>query len=198
MVTDSSTPAERARPAVFLDRDGTINVEKNYLFKYEEWEWIAGAQDSIARLNKLGFLVVVVTNQAGIARGLYQERDVERLHQLISAELKESGAAIDAFYFCPHHPDFGGTCICRKPSSGMILEAARDLHIDLSRSWMVGDKISDIEAGHAAGISTVLVRTGYGENESQDTAVSVADFIVDSIREAVETIATSIDYRFST
>jgi len=192
MVADSYTPARRARPAVFLDRDGTINVEKNYLYRYEEWEWIAGAQDAIARLNKLGFLVVVVTNQAGIARGLYKERDVERLHQLIAVELKESGASIDAFYFCPHHPDFTDACNCRKPSSGMILEAARNLHIDLSRSWMVGDKISDIEAGHAAGISTILVRTGYGENESQDTAVSVADFIVDSIMEAVETIATSV------
>ena len=138
MVTDSYTPARRARPAVFLDRDGTINVEKNYLYRYEEWEWIAGAQDAIARLNKLGFLVVVVTNQAGIARGLYQEQDVERLHQLIAAELKESGATIDAFYFCPHHPDFTDACSCRKPSSGMILEAARNLHIDLSRSWMVG------------------------------------------------------------
>jgi len=192
MVADSYTPTRRARPAVFLDRDGTINVEKNYLYRYEEWEWIAGAQDAIARLNKLGFLVVVVTNQAGIARGLYKERDVERLHQLIAVELKESGASIDAFYFCPHHPDFTDACNCRKPSSGMILEAARNLHIDLSRSWMVGDKISDIEAGHAAGISTILVRTGYGENESQDTAVSVADFIVDSIMEAVETIATSV------
>ena len=153
-----------SRRAVFLDRDGTINVEKNYLHRMEDWEWIPGAVDAIRELNHAGYLVIVVTNQAGIARGMYSEEDVRTLHRTIDSELAGRDAHIDAYYYCPHHPDHGGriSCDCRKPAPGMILRAARDWDIDLSRSYMVGDKPADMEAGLAAGVTPIVVATGYG------------------------------------
>lgn len=159
--------SKKLQPAIFLDRDGTINVEKNYLYRFEDWEWISGAQAAIARLNKAGFLVVVVSNQAGVARGLYTELDVMRLHEQISADLERNGGKIDAFYYCPHHPEYGDNrdCDCRKPSPGMLLEAARTMNIDLAKSWMIGDKLTDLLAARIAGVKGVLVKTGYGTHE---------------------------------
>jgi len=179
---------KKLRPAIFLDRDGTINVEKNYLYRFEDWEWIPGAQAAIARLNRAGFLVVVVSNQAGIARGFYTEQDVMSLHERVLVDLNGSGGNIDAFYYCPHHPEHGDNrgCDCRKPSPGMLLEAARTLNIDLSKSWMIGDKAIDIQAGQLAGVSTILVRTGYGEGESG--RASGAKFVVDSLYDATERV----------
>ena len=155
-------------PAVFLDRDGTLNVEQNYLHQIGDWKWIEGAQEAIRRFNQAGFKVVVVSNQAGIARGMFGADDVEKLHAFVSTELQAIGAWIDAFYYCPHHPEFGNdrTCSCRKPAPGMLFRAADDLVIDLSRSWMIGDKLTDVEAGRAADLSTILVRTGYGHSEA--------------------------------
>jgi len=159
--------AKKLRPAIFLDRDGTINVEKNYLYRFEDWEWIPGAQAAIARLNRAGFLVVVVSNQAGIARGLYTEQDVMSLHERVLVDLYGNGGNIDAFYYCPHHPEHGGNraCDCRKPRPGMLLEAARALNIDLAKSWMIGDKLIDLLAARVAGVKGVLVQTGYGTHE---------------------------------
>lgn len=151
--------------AVFLDRDGTLNVDKGYVHRIEDWEWIPGAIDAIAALKKAGFLVIVVTNQAGIARGYYDEADVINLHARINEELKGHGAVIDGFYYCRHHPEFGIVCKCRKPMPGLIYEASRNLDIDLGRSWLVGDKASDIQAGLAAGVKSILVLTGYGNKE---------------------------------
>ena len=156
------------KKAVFLDRDGTINIEKNYLVRFEDWEFIDGAVEAIKGLQKLGFLVVVVTNQAGIARGFYKSSDVERLHNTVNALLKERGCCIDAFYFCPHHPDISAKCDCRKPAPGMILRAADELGIDLSHSYMVGDKIIDVLAGIHAGVCPIMVKTGYGMQEETD------------------------------
>ena len=155
------------RPAVFLDRDGTINVEKDYLHRAEDFTFIAGVPDAIRRLREAGFLVVVVTNQSGVARGYYPREAVCRLHEHLQQELRRHGAAIDGFYVCPHHPtegvgDYRIDCDCRKGAPGMLLQAARDHAIDLDRSFMVGDKLADIEAGQAAGCSSLLVRTGYG------------------------------------
>ena len=181
-----NTPrAERPIPAVFLDRDGTINVEKNYLYRIEDWEWIPGAKEAITQLNEAGFLVVVVSNQAGIARGLYTEQDVNFLHKHVSTELMCEGGKIDAYYFCPHHPEHGENraCECRKPSPNMLIEAARALNIDLAKSWMLGDKVVDVQAGQLAGVSTILVRTGYGEVESGKS--SGAKFVAKSIFEAI-------------
>ena len=161
------------RRAVFLDRDGTINVEKNYLHKIEDFEFIPGSPEAIKKLKDAGFLVIVVSNQAGIGRGYFDEEAVTTLHQHIQDELAAFGTAIDAFYFCPHHPeeglgDYKVVCDCRKGSPGMLLQAARDHDIDLEKSFMVGDKLAYIEAGKRAGCKSILVLTGYGEKTAQD------------------------------
>ena len=154
-------------PAIFLDRDGTLNVEKDYLYKIEDFEFIPGAEKAIRQLKEAGFLVVVVTNQSGIGRGYYEQGDVIRLHEYIQEELRRLNTEIDAFYFCPHHPEKGmgeyrKACNCRKGAPGMLLQAATEHNIDLQRSYMIGDKLADIEAGEAAGCNTILVSTGYG------------------------------------
>lgn len=157
--------------AVFLDRDGTINVEKEYLYRAEEFEFIPGVPEAIRLLNQAGLMVVVVTNQSGIARGFYTEEDVEALHRHISSELARFGAHVDAWLYCPHHPAGRGSyalpCDCRKPLPGMLKDAARRYGIDLQNSTMIGDKLADIEAGQAAGCRTILVRTGYGAEEER-------------------------------
>lgn len=153
------------RPAVFLDRDGTINVEIGYLGDPERMVLLPGAAEAIARLNSAGFTTVIVTNQAGIARGYFNEQAMHAIHQRMARELARVGATIDAFLFCPHHPDFTGPCACRKPEPGMLLRAAAELGLDLRRSWLVGDTANDIRAGAAAGCRTILVRTGYGAEQ---------------------------------
>lgn len=166
------------RPAVFLDRDGTLNLDKGYVHRIEDWEWIPGAIDALVSLRKAGFLVIVVTNQAGIARGYYGEGEVNNLHKEINQELQQHGGRIDGFYHCPHHPEFSAACECRKPKPGLIHAACRDFSIDLSRSWLVGDKASDIQAGSAVGLKSILVLTGYGNNECASLAedgISVPD-----------------------
>ncbi|AJE02857.1 D-glycero-beta-D-manno-heptose 1,7-bisphosphate 7-phosphatase [Geobacter pickeringii] len=163
--------SEELRRAVFLDRDGTVNVEKAYLHQPEEFEFIPGAPEAIRLLKDDGFFVVVVTNQSGVARGYYDEEAVHRLHRFVDRELAAAGASIDAYYLCPHHPLHGVgpyrvDCACRKPLPGMILAAAAAHGIDLGRSWLVGDKAIDVEAGLAAGCRPILVRTGYGVTEA--------------------------------
>jgi D-glycero-D-manno-heptose 1,7-bisphosphate phosphatase len=166
MEMSDGAPSRRALPrrAVFLDRDGTINVEKNYLYRISDWEWIQGATAAIRRINQMGWLVIVVTNQAGVARGLYDYSEVARLHQHVDALLEQAGARIDGYYLCPHHPDFGDArdCDCRKPRPGLLLRAARDFGIELRCSFLIGDKISDVQAGRAANVTPILVATGHG------------------------------------
>ena len=154
--------AGRRRPAIFLDRDGTINVEVNYLHRIADFALIPGAAEAIKALNQAGLPVILVTNQAGIARGYYKEAAMRALHAHLRDVLAAEGAQIDAIYFCPHHPDYSGPCACRKPSPGMLQQAAAEHNIDLARSWLVGDTGSDIGAGHAVSCRTILVRTGYG------------------------------------
>lgn len=174
--------------AVFLDRDGTINIEKEYLNKVKDFEFIPGVPEAVRLLNQAGILVIVVTNQSGVARGYYTEDDVENLHSHIAGELESSGAHVDAWLYCPHHPDGRGSyalpCDCRKPLPGMLLEAARRYDIDLENSTMIGDKLADIEAGHAAGCRTILVRTGYGADEEQ--YVGPQTFVCDDLLSAVK------------
>jgi D-glycero-D-manno-heptose 1,7-bisphosphate phosphatase len=150
------------KAAVFLDRDGTLNVDKGYLYLWEDWEWLPGAMEALRLLSVAGYSLVVVTNQSGVARRLYTEKDVMSLHAKVNEDLEKSGLKIEAFYYCPHHPDLTGPCNCRKPSPEMILAAAKDLGLDLSRSFLVGDKLSDILAAKAAKVNPILVRTGYG------------------------------------
>ena len=165
--TASIIKNDHARRAVFLDRDGTINIEKNYLHKIEDFEFIPGAPEAIKKLKDAGFLVIVVSNQSGVARGYFDEESVDQLHQHIQTELAFYGTSIDGFYFCPHHPDKGlgsyrAACNCRKGNPGMLLQAAREHDLDLQKSFMVGDKLADIEAGERAGCRSLLVLTGYG------------------------------------
>ena len=178
------------RRAIFLDRDGTINVEKEYLHRAEEFEFINGAPQAVRILNEAGFFVVVVTNQSGVARGYYSEEDVEMLHRHIDRELGKVGARVDAWFYCPHHLQGNGgyalECDCRKPLPGMLLEAARRYGIDLAASLMVGDKLDDIKAGIAAGCRSILVRTGYGASE--ESRIPGGTEVYDNLLEAVQTI----------
>ena len=167
--------------AVFLDRDGTINIEKGYLFRIEDFSFVPGAPQAIKLLKDAGFLVIVVTNQSGIARGYYSVRDVSLLHNYINAELARSGTTIDAFFICPHHPQgtverYAETCGCRKPLPGMLLTAAEEFSIDLGRSYIVGDKAADVAAGLQAGCRSLLVRTGYGAEESAQVPAGVPSY----------------------
>lgn len=164
---EAEPPITTLRRAVFLDRDGTINVEKDYLYRLEDFVFIPGVPQAIKALKAAGYLVIVVTNQSGVARGYFGPAEVERVHAHIQTELAAVGTAIDAFYYCPHHPQQGvGSyridCDCRKGRPGMLLQAAREHAIDLSHSYMVGDKDADLEAGRAAGCTPILVLTGHG------------------------------------
>jgi D-glycero-D-manno-heptose 1,7-bisphosphate phosphatase len=158
--------------AVFLDRDGTINEEVNYLGDPALLKLTPGAAKAICLLNSHNIPVIVVTNQAGIARGYFNEAQMHLVHQALDLILAPDNAKIDAYYFCPHHPTAGigeykTNCSCRKPNPGMLHQAAQDLHLDLSQSYLVGDKLTDIQAGNLAGCQTVLVETGYGKAESK-------------------------------
>lgn len=179
------------RRAVFLDRDGTINVEREFLHRPAEFEFIPGAPQAIRLLNDAGFLVIVVTNQSGVARGYYDESAIIRLHRHLDAELARFGAAIDGYYFCPHHPEYstgshGKSCACRKPQAGMLLKAANDFSLDLASSYLIGDKLADVEAGLNAGCRPILVRTGYGAAESAKLPADIA--VYDDLLTAVRAI----------
>ncbi len=161
--------------ACFLDRDGVVNIEKDYLHDPAEVELETGIVAALRLLKAEGFLAIVVTNQAGVARGLYPEEDIPKVHARIQELLRAEGVGIDDFFYCPHHVDFSGACDCRKPFPGMLLAAARKHRIDLSNSMMVGDRVSDLEAGIAAGCRcSYLVRTGYGASLSLPDVPGVA------------------------
>ena len=151
--------------AVFFDRDGTLNVDKEYLYKIEDFEWLADAPQAIRWANERGLLVIVVTNQSGVARGYYSEDDVKRLHGWMNEDLKRFGAHIDAFYYCPHLPNgkvaaYAVECDCRKPKPGLMERACEDFHIDRGASLLVGDKPRDVECAEAAGVRGVLYGGG--------------------------------------
>ena len=160
------------RWAVFLDRDGTVNEEVHYLHQAEQLRLLPGAAEAIRLLNESGIPVFLVTNQAGIGRGYYDEPAMRAVHSALEDELAAHGAHLDAIYHCPHHPDAG--CACRKPNPGLLIQAAEEHDIDLEHSFVIGDKASDLEAGVRVGCLPVLVRTGYGateEPESRDRGV---------------------------
>lgn len=170
----------KIRPAVFIDRDGTLIEEVNFLSRVEDLEVFSFTPTAIRILKDRGFLVIVVTNQSGIGRNIYTETDMHAIHAQIQKEL---GDAIDAFYFCPHLPCDG--CECRKPGLGMIEAARRDFDIDMTRSWMIGDKKIDVETGFKAEIKTAMVRTGYGSQHANDLERSPEIIAVDLLN-AVE------------
>ncbi|MEA1892978.1 MAG: HAD family hydrolase [Campylobacterota bacterium] len=140
------------RKALFLDRDGVINVEKDYLYKREDVEFIDGIFELCLHYQKLGYIIVVVTNQSGIARGYYSEKKFLKLSAWMVDEFLDKHIVVQNIYHCPHHPDITGSCRCRKPNSGMLMDAKRDFDIDLQNSIIVGDKERDIEAGLNAGL----------------------------------------------
>jgi len=183
-----------SRSAVFLDRDGTLLEEAGYLDRLERLVFFPYAIDAVRLLNRAGFPVVVVTNQAGIARGIFKESFVAAAHQHISARLAAAGARVDAFYYCPHHPEavveeFRQACDCRKPQPGMLTRAAADLDLALDRSFVVGDRWHDLEAGQRVGARTLLVRTGYGRTEEASPKAHVQpSAIVDNVIDAVSWI----------
>lgn len=185
-----------ARPAVFLDRDGVLIVEAEYLSEVARVQLVPGAAAAVRRLNDAGLPVVVVTNQSGVARGYFPESRVGEVHEHIAGLLQlEADARIDRFDYCPFHPtegvgEYRRDTDCRKPKPGMLVRTAAELGLDLERSWMVGDRRSDLEAGAAAGCRTILVQTGYGaacEVTAPDEGLKLVA-VVESIVEAVGVI----------
>ncbi len=168
--------------AVFIDRDGTLIEEVNFLHRVEDLQYFSYTDEAIRLLKENGFKVVLVTNQSGIGRGIYTESQMHTVHAQIQTDLTEK---LDAIYFCPHLPNEG--CACRKPNLGMIEAATTDLPIDLENSWMIGDKNLDVELGFNAGIKPILVLTGYGEKHLPELKRKPA-FIADNLLEAVKII----------
>ena len=176
---------EKKKPAVFLDRDGVLTVERKRIALPQEVELYPFVKEAIDCLKKAGYLTIVVTNQSGVARGLYKEEELVLLHERIK---KQTG--IDEVYYCPHHPEgvvkkYKKVCDCRKPALGMIRKAQEEYLIDMKNSWMIGDRTSDVMLGKAAGLQTILVKTGYGEIVSMETE---ADYVENNLVDAVRTI----------
>lgn len=145
------------RPAAFLDRDGVINVDRGYVVRPEDFEFVDGVFEGAAALQRLGFALVVITNQSGIGRGLYSENDLLALNRWMIGEFEKRSVHIDGVFYCPHHPtdalgSYRRECDCRKPAAGLLLRAARELNLDLTRSAMFGDRVSDLQAAAAAGV----------------------------------------------
>lgn len=172
---------------VVLDRDGTINVDRHYLSDPEQLEFLPGAVEGIKRLNRLAIPVVVITNQSAIARGYFDEGALHRVHERLAELLAAEGASVDRIYYCPHGPD--DACACRKPRPGLLVQAASEFGAEPSRSFVVGDKASDVELGRAVGATSILVRTGYGETAARS---SNPDYCVAGLREAAELIETLV------
>lgn len=180
------------RPAIFFDRDGTLNEEVGYAGTPEQFHIFPHAAAAVRSANQAGLAAVLVTNQAGVARGLYSENEVADLHRILSQHLAHANARLDGIYYCPHHPQgtvvgYAGECECRKPRAGMLLQAARELNLDLRASWVIGDRALDVELARGVGAGSVLVRTGYGATELA-SADPGADHVADDALEAVRWI----------
>jgi D-glycero-D-manno-heptose 1,7-bisphosphate phosphatase len=184
------------RPAVFLDRDGTVIVDKVHLTDAGNVELLPDAGEAVRRLNEAGMFVVIVSNQSVIARGMATREQVDGAMVRMQELLEEEGAHVDAFYYCPHHEDFTGPCDCRKPKPGMLFDAVVEHDLDLERSYMVGDWWSDIGAGRAAGLLSIMIRgsawDGIPAEVFLDRHKLIPDMVVDSLREAVDWILGDI------
>lgn len=185
-------------PAVFIDRDGTLIEEVGYLKSPAQIRLVPGAHLAIQIFRSAGYRIMVVSNQSGVARGLFTEEHVRRVHNALAEKLAELNAPVDDFYYCPHLPDapvpeYRKQCTCRKPGPGMLYKARADHQIDLKNSIMIGDKLSDVEAGKRAGTRTVLVLTGYGKSESEKLSAlpqnQQPDIIAGNLLEAAHQIS---------
>ena len=184
------------RRAVFMDRDGTISEEVGYVNHPSRYRIFSYSAEAVRRLNEAGWLAILVTNQAGVARGYFTEEMIGSVHGVLKGELERGGARLDAIYYCAHHPSVGEPpyrfeCDCRKPRPGLITRAAADFEIDLAQSWMVGDRYSDIELARNAGVRAAFVLSGYGrgEWEYQRTAWKhEPDMVAEDLLEAVQKI----------
>ena len=178
------------RKAFFLDRDGVVVKQVHYLCEPEKTELEKNVISAIRKLRQKGYLVIVVTNQSGVARGMFTEKDVDLCHERLQELLAAYGEKIDGFYTCCHHPDYTGVCSCRKPAPGLFHAAAEELGIDIALSFMAGDKFSDLESGRNAGVSqSVLLRTGYGEKyiqRAQEAGFAVASDLLEAVEKLTE------------
>ena len=181
---------------MIIDRDGTLIEEAGYLNDLDRLVFFPYTVDAVRQLNRAGFAIVVITNQSGIARGIVSEEFVAAAHRLIAQRLEAGGAHVDGFYYCPHHPrgiveTLRIPCDCRKPKPGLLHCAAVDLDLDLTGSFTIGDRWHDVEAGHAAGTQTILVRTGYGRSQEQERPQTAApDAVVENLAAAAAWILT--------
>jgi D-glycero-D-manno-heptose 1,7-bisphosphate phosphatase len=189
------------RQAVFIDRDGTISEEVGYVNHVSRYSVFPFAAEAVRALNEAGWLAVLITNQAGVARGYFKEELIGQVHGLLAAELERGGARLDAVYYCPHHPSVGEPpyrfdCDCRKPRPGLILRAAEELGLDPARCWMVGDRHSDVELGRNAGVRSAFVLTGYGRGELEHQSHAwkhQPDLVAENLLEAVRKILSAED-----
>lgn len=178
-------------PAIFLDRDGTINVDHGYVHEIDQFQFIDGVIDAMRELKSMGFALVLITNQSGMARGKFTEDQFMQLTEWMDWSLADRGVDLDGIYFCPHHPEgseeeYRQTCDCRKPQPGMFKSAQEHLHIDMASSYMVGDKVEDMQAAAAAGVGTkVLVRTGKPVTEEGE---NLADCVIESLADLPKAI----------
>lgn len=181
--------------AVFLDRDGTVNKEVEYLSDPKEFKLLPKVAGAVKLLNKNNFKVIVVTNQAGVGRGYFTEQKLEEIHQEMKHQLKKKGAYVNAVYYCPHHPIEGigkykKDCWCRKPNPGMLEKAAKDFNLDLSQCYVIGDKLVDLGVGKRVNCKTILVLTGYGKEyyaDKKNWEINV-DYVADNLWESVRLI----------
>ncbi|QEH08159.1 D-glycero-beta-D-manno-heptose 1,7-bisphosphate 7-phosphatase [Histophilus somni] len=176
--------------AIFLDRDGTLNIDHGYVHEIDKFQFIAGSIEALKQLKSMGFLLVLVTNQSGIARGYFSEEQFLQLTEWMDWSLADRGVDLDGIYYCPHHlegiGEYKQDCDCRKPKNGMLLQAIKELNIDPARSFMVGDKKEDLLAGKSAGIKkNILVRSG---KEITDDGLPLADYVLDTIADLPELI----------
>jgi D-glycero-D-manno-heptose 1,7-bisphosphate phosphatase len=187
------------RTGIFLDRDGTINEEVDYLSSPLDLHLIPGAAEAIREANESGFKVFIITNQSGIARGILTEERLSEIHAALLSELAAQHARVDGIYYCPHHPDFGespyrAVCDCRKPGTGMIDAAVKRFGIDIGKSFVIGDRMLDVQTGNNSGATSILVLTGYGRQELElcrlnDVPVGhVADDLLDAIHYVKQTL----------
>jgi D-glycero-D-manno-heptose 1,7-bisphosphate phosphatase len=177
-----------AQQVIFLDRDGTLNVDSGFVYRTQDFHWIPGSIEAIKRLREATPTLAVVTNQSGVARGLYSRQDVEKLHEHMHLELAAHGTRVDAVAYCPHGPDDG--CRCRKPNTGLVEQVKLQLkcEVDYTSSWMVGDRSSDIAFGTRLGVHTALIRSPYWD---PDNLTVEPELVVDSLYEAAMEISRS-------